>query len=211
MVVIYKIVNGCCNTTGVCSCHPFKSATERKEGRILRTMHVIFILSYLMHVLGLVGQNRVAVKPYQLIPGGCFLWWWDDHLSLCSSAAEPWELLITTLVARVSSLFLAVAGSRLALDHLGVLHTRVYTEWLYSQLHLIRQFFFLCLMNTFLPEKKFRKGSKFEMCLYRIYLYQIKSVVDIFSSHSQKHHLFPRAVAAVVTGGGDRWKFGWSW
>ena len=87
MVVIFKILKGCCNTTGVNSCNPFKSATERNERPILRTMGVIFILSYQRHVLGLVGQNRVAVKPYQPIPGGCFLWMWDGQLSLCSAAA----------------------------------------------------------------------------------------------------------------------------
>lgn len=37
-------------------------------------MRVIFILSYVMHVLGLVGQNRVAVKPYQPITKGRFFW-----------------------------------------------------------------------------------------------------------------------------------------
>lgn len=41
-----------------------------------------------MHVLGLVGQNKVAVKPYQLVPGGCFLRLWDGQaVSVLGAAA----------------------------------------------------------------------------------------------------------------------------
>lgn len=88
MVVVFNILNGCCNTTGVNSCNAFESATERNERPILRTMGIILILSYLMHVLGLVGQNKVAVKPYQLVPGGCFLRLWDGQaVSVLGAAA----------------------------------------------------------------------------------------------------------------------------
>lgn len=34
---------------------------------ILRTMGAILIFSYLVHVLGLLEQGRMAVKPYQPI------------------------------------------------------------------------------------------------------------------------------------------------
>lgn len=34
---------------------------------VLRTMGAIFIFLYLLHVLGLLEQGRMAVKPYQAI------------------------------------------------------------------------------------------------------------------------------------------------
>lgn len=87
---------------------------ERNERWILRTIGVIFIFSYLMQVLGLVGQNRVAVKPYQPTPGGCFLWLWDGPLSLCSAAAAALRTVDSYIGGRALQPVLSCeqAGSR---------------------------------------------------------------------------------------------------
>lgn len=67
-----------------------------------------------------------------------------------------------------------------------------------------------CIWSViFLPEQIFWQGNKFEMCLYKVYCYQLKFDVDICSSHIWLK--IPAVCQRICSSSGHLWKYGWRW
>lgn len=122
-------------------------------------MGAIFIFLYLVHVLGLLEQGRMAVKPYQPIQ--------EDSSFVCGIASWPCAWLLLQLYWWPGSPVCSqlTADNRLVLDHIRVTQILVYIGWLYSQIHLISLFFFSVSNEQFFFRGRYSDMRKSLKCI----------------------------------------------